>query len=358
MPVPRTVIVTGGTAGVGRAVVEMLARRGDRIGIIARGREGLAATRAAVERLGGTALELPCDVADASQVEAAADKMVEAHGPIDVWVNAAMVTVFSKVRDLTPEELRRVTEVTYLGNVYGIMAAYRRMREQADGTIVQIGSSLAYRGIPLQAAYCGAKHAIKGFLDSLHSELIHENSRIKLTTVHIPAVNTPQFDWARTHTGLQPRPVAPVFQPEAIARHVMEAIDNPAREYWVGGSTPMVIAGSFVAPGLMDMYLARTTVTGQERPEWTDPDRRDNLFEPVEGKGLHRAHGSFDREAKSSTLGIAAESFRAVAAGAILAVAGGLALGGTLLDRGGDGSERRRRQRDMARLGPGPRRGA
>lgn len=353
MPVPRTVIVTGGTAGVGRAVVEMLARRGDRIGIIARGREGLAATRASVEHLGGTAVELPCDVADADQVEKAADKMVQAHGPIDVWVNAAMVTVFSKVRDLSAEELRRVTEVTYLGNMYGIMAAYRRMREQNDGTIVQIGSSLAYRGIPLQAAYCGAKHAIKGFLDSLHSELIHERSRIKLSTVHIPAVNTPQFDWARTHTGLRPRPVAPIYQPEAIARHIMEAIDNPVREYWVGSMTPAVIGGSFVAPGLMDMYLARTAVTGQETREGVAPDRQDNLFDPVEGKGLHRAHGSFDREARSSTLGMAAESLRAVAAGGILAVMGGLALGGALLDRNSD--DRDRRHRLPAR--PGGRRG-
>jgi len=342
---PRTVVVTGGTAGVGRAVVQHLARRGDRIGIIARGQDGLAVTRAEVERLGARALELPCDVADPHQVEAAADLVEDTFGPIDVWVNCAMVTVFSFIRDLTADELKRVTEVTYLGNMYGIMAAYRRMRPRNRGTIVQVGSSLAYRGIPLQAAYCGAKHAIKGFLDSLHSELVYENSGIRLSTVHIPAVNTPQFDWARTHQHGRPRPVAPVYEPETIARYIVAAIDDPQREVWVGGTTPFVIAGSFVAPRLMDSYLARNAVKGQSTPDPVTPDRKDNLFEPVEG--LHRARGRFDDEARTETLGLAAETFRMIAAGGMLAVMGGLALGGMLT---GDGDGRPLPRRRAPRL--------
>jgi len=342
MHAPRTVIVTGATAGVGRAVVSLLAARHDRIGLIARGRDGLAATRDEVERRGGTALELPCDVSDPHQVEAAADLMEDTHGPIDLWVNGAMVTVFSPVGDLTHDELRRVTEVTYLGNMYGVMAAWRRMRHRNAGTIVQVGSSLAYRGIPLQAAYCGAKHAIKGFLDSLHAEMVRENSRVQLCTVHIPAVNTPQFDWARTRLDHQPRPVAPVYQPEAVARHILHACDRPQREYWVGGSTPLVIAGSMIAPELADMYLARTAVEGQETRDPLPPGREDNLFKPVEGKGLHRAHGRFDAEARDTVLAAAAGAFRSLAAGGALALLGGLALGGAMV-RGGGGSAPRPR---------------
>lgn len=330
---PRTVIVTGGTAGVGRAVVVALARRGDRIGIIARGTDGLAATRAEVERLGGRALELPCDVADAAAVEAAADRVEREFGPIDLWINAAMSTVFSLVKDLEPAELRRVTEVTYLGSMHGVMAALRRMLPRNAGTIVQVGSSLAYRGIPVQAAYCGAKHAIKGFLDSLHAELLYLRSDVRLTTVHIPAVNTPQFDWARTRMGTQPRPVAPVFQPEGIAGHILEAADNPAREHWVGGSTPLVILGSFAAPGLADRYLAATAVKGQGTGDPLPADREDNLFEPV--AGLHRAHGRFDAESKQIGPSLTAAAARLVAAGSLLALGGGLALAAAAGSRNG-----------------------
>lgn len=321
---PRTVVVAGGTAGVGRAVVAALAGRGDRIGIIARGRDGLAAARAEVERLGASALELPCDVADHDAVDAAAGRVEEEFGPIDLWVNAAMTTVFSLVRDLKPEELRRVTEVTYLGSMHGVMAALRRMLPRNAGTIVQVGSSLAYRGIPVQAAYCGAKHAIKGFLDSLHAELLYLGSDVRLTTVHIPAVNTPQFDWARTHMGTQPRPVAPVFQPEGIAAEILKAADDPAREHWVGGSTPFVVFGSVAAPGLLDRYLAATAVKGQGTGEPVPDGREDNLFHPVEG--LHRAHGRFDAEAKPVGLSLTATAARLAAAGSLLALGGGLAL--------------------------------
>ena len=318
----RTVIVTGGSAGVGRAVALACAARGDRVGLIARGRSGLDDAVAEIVAAGGTAAAAPADIADADALAFAADALEARLGPVDVWVNAAMLTVFARVVDIAPAELRRVTEVTYLGNAHGVMEALRRMRGRDRGVIVQIGSSLAYRGIPLQAAYCGAKHAIRGFVDSLRTELAHDGSRIAVTMVHIPAVNTPQFDWARTRTGRLPRPVAPVYQPEAIAAHVLAAIDRPRREVWVGWTTPAVIGADMVAPGLLDRYLAATALDGQGRPRPTPPDRPDNLFAPV--AGLHRTRGSFGPESADRALAVTGATARLAGLGtaALLARAG------------------------------------
>jgi NADP-dependent 3-hydroxy acid dehydrogenase YdfG len=290
--------ITGASAGVGRAIAHRFARAGYRIGLIARDAEALHDVQIEVERLGGQAVVAPADVADASAVFAAADRIAAAFGRIDVWINDAMVTVFSPLRDMTPEEFRRVTEVSYLGFVHGTMAALRHMRPAGSGTIIQIGSALAYRGIPLQSAYCGAKHAIRGFTDSVRAELIHERSRIKLTMVQLPAVNTPQFDWARAHMPRTPRPVAPVVQPEVIADAVFAAAQRPRREYWIGFSTLQVILGNMLLPGFLDRYLARACVSGQQTDRPVAIDRRDNLDTPVHD--LHRTRGSFSAESDTS----------------------------------------------------------
>lgn len=292
----RTVVITGASAGVGRAAAHRYARAGASVGLIARDEDALNVVKDEVERLGGRAFVTPADVADADQLFAAADATAGHLGPIDVWINDAMVTVFSPVWDMTPDEFRRVTEVTYLGAVHGTMAALRHMRPRNRGTIIQVGSALTYRSIPLQAAYCGAKHAVRGFTNSLRTELIHSNSRIRLTIVELPAVNTPQFDWARTHRAHQPRPVPPVVQPEVIADTLYRAALHPAREYWIGASTLAVILGNMLAPGLFDRYLARTTFGGQETGTTVAPYRRDNLLEPVHD--LHRTRGSFGSESR------------------------------------------------------------
>jgi NAD(P)-dependent dehydrogenase (short-subunit alcohol dehydrogenase family) len=286
------VCITGASAGVGRATALAFAAEWQAaIGLMARSRDALEQVRLEVERLGGRGLVLPLDVADHDAVFAAADRVEATLGPIDVWVNDAMVTVFGRVRDLTPEELQRVTDVTYLGSVYGIQAALRHMLARDRGTIIQVGSALAYRSIPLQAAYCGAKHAIMGFIDSLRSELLHDGSRVQLTMVQLPAVNTPQFDWARSHMPRRARPMGKIFQPEDIGRAIMYAAKNPKREYWLGGSAMEAILGNFLLPGYGDRYLARTAVEGQQTQEPEQPDRPDNLFHPVEG--LHRIRGRF-----------------------------------------------------------------
>jgi len=329
----RTVVVTGASAGVGRAITHRFARAGARLGLIARDAEALCSVQEEVERLGGSAVIAPADVADADALFAAADHIRDAFGPIDVWINDAMVTVFSPVWEITPDEFRRVTEVTYLGFVHGTLAALRDMRPRDRGTIIQIGSALAYRGIPLQSAYCGAKHAIRGFTDSLRSELLHARSRIKLSIVELPAVNTPQFDWARTHMGQQPRPVPPVVQPEVIAEWVFRDACNPHRETWIGWSTLKVILANMLLPEFLDHYLARKVVTAQQTRVPVSPMRRDNLDEPVHH--LHRTRGSFDREASAEAIAIPGPVARIapVAAGvlALIAVA--------FLARGG---ERRR----------------
>ncbi len=317
-----TVVITGASAGVGRATAHAFAHIGASVGLIARDPQSLDDTAFEVERLGGRALVLPADVSNADAVFAAADRVEHCFGSIDIWINCAMVTVFSRVRDMTPDEVRRITEVTYLGYVNGTMAALRHMLPRDHGTIVQVGSALAYRGIPLQAGYCGAKHAIRGFTDSLRCELIHDRSRVKLTAVHLPAVNTPQFDWARTHARHEPRPVAPVMQPEDIADIVVKAAFRPVREYWVGQSSAMVILGNMVAPGLLDRYLAYTTVEGQETDRPVAPDRRDNLYDPV--PGLHRTHGRFDAEAQPLRVATTGGTVRRAIALAGLALAGGM----------------------------------
>jgi NAD(P)-dependent dehydrogenase (short-subunit alcohol dehydrogenase family) len=329
----QTVVITGASAGVGRATARRFAAEGARIGLIGRDAAALEDARSDIEELGGIGLPLPADVADAEAVFAAGARVERELGPIDVWVNNAMATVFSPVWALTPEEFRRVTEVTYLGFVHGTMAALRCMRPRNRGTIVQVGSALAYRGIPLQAAYCGAKHAIRGFTDSLRAELIHEGSGVRITTVHLPAVNTPQFDWARTHMERQPRPAGAVYQPEAAADAIAHAARHAAREYWLGKSTSVAIVGNMLAPGLADRYLAATAFDGQSRREPVEADRQDNLFEPVRGR--HAARGSFDEEAMADeALLVPGPSTRlAIAAGAFGLVAMACFAAGALTGR-------------------------
>ncbi len=325
----RVVVVTGASGGIGRAVVRELARRGDRIALLARGETGLAAAAREVTEQGGEALVLAVDVSDADAVEAAAEQVETDLGPIDVWVNVAFASIFARFGDITPEEYRRVTEVTYLGYVYGTMAALRRMKLRDRGTIVHVGSALAYRGVPLQTAYCGAKHAIQGFHESLRTELLHDGSGIRVTMVQLPAVNTPQFGWVRSRLPHKAQPVPPIYQPEVAARGIVHAIDHPGRrEWWVGGSTAGTLLGNAVAPGLLDRYLARTGFRDQQVDEPEDGDRPDNLLAPLDGPGGRDfgAHGSFDDRAKESSVQQWL-SHRAgpLAAGAGVLLAGGLA---------------------------------
>lgn len=316
----RVVVITGASAGVGRATARRFARAGARVGLIAREAAALEETRAEIESFGGKAHSVACDVADSAAVFEAAETLARELGPIEVWINNAMLTVFSPVSEITPEEFRRVTEATYLGYVYGTMAALRQMRPRKSGTIVQVGSALAYRGIPLQAAYCGAKHAIRGFTDSLRSELIHDGSDIRLTMVQLPAVNTPQFDWGRTHMGREPRPLPPVFQPESVADAIFRAARQTHREYWLGRSTVQAILGNMAAPGLLDRYLARRAYEGQRRKTPIQPGRQDNLFSPIHG--LHRTRGSFSHEASGSLSVWSGDRARLAAAGLAAALIG------------------------------------
>jgi NAD(P)-dependent dehydrogenase (short-subunit alcohol dehydrogenase family) len=270
------------------------------VALLARGADALAATRAEVEARGGRALVLPVDVADADAVEAAAAKVEEQLGPIDVWVNNAMVTVFAPVREIDASEYRRVTEVTYLGVVYGTLSALRRMRGRDRGVIVQVGSALAYRGIPLQSAYCAAKHAIQGFNESLRCELMHEDSAVRVTMVQLPALNTPQFDTVRTRLPRHPRPVPPIYQPELAAEAIVAAAHSPARrEWWVGASTAFALLGNAVAPGVADRYLARSGYDSQQTDEQLPAGRPDNLFEPLAGD--RGARGDFDSQAHAGS---------------------------------------------------------
>lgn len=293
------VVITGASAGVGRAAVRAFAERGANIGLIARGKEGLEGARREVEELGGRALVLPLDVADAAAVDSAAERVEQELGPIDVWVNNAMVSVFAPIIETSPEEFRRVTEVTYLGYVHGTLSALKRMMARDRGTIVQVGSALAYRAIPLQAAYCAAKHAINGFTESLRSELLHDQSRVHVTEVHLPAVNTPQFDWSRAKLPGKPQPVPPIFQPEVAADAIVFAAEHRRRELWVGWPTMKAIAADKVAPGVVDRYLARYGYDSQQTSEAIEPDRRDNLYQPLPGD--HGAHGRFDDQGRPSS---------------------------------------------------------
>ena len=294
---PEVVVVTGASAGVGRAIVRAFAREGAHIGLLARGIDGLEGARLEVEALGGRALMIPLDVADAEGIERAAETVESEFGPIDIWINNAMVSVFSPVRKMTPEDYKRVTEVTYLGVVYGTLAALKRMLPRDHGIIVQVGSALAYRGIPLQSAYCAAKHAIQGFHDSLSSELIHDNSNVRVTMVQLPAMNTPQFSWVKSRLPRKPQPVPPIYQPEIGAEAVLFAAHNDRREMYVGYPTVEAIIGNKLAPGFADWYLANIGYDAQQTNEPVETERRDNLWEPVPGD--HGAHGTFDKHAIS-----------------------------------------------------------
>ncbi len=279
----EVVVVTGASAGLGRAIARRFGQAGASVALLARGTEGLDGAAREVEQAGGRALVIPTDVADWEQVNEAASRAEAELGPIDVWVNNAMASVFSPIREMRADEYRRVTEVTYLGSVHGTLAALHRMLPRDRGSIVQVGSALAYRGIPLQSAYCAAKHAIQGFMDSLHCELIHDGSHVKVSSVHMPAMNTPQFDWVKSRLPRRAQPVPPIYEPEVGAEAVYWAAYHQRRELWVGAPTVMAIIGNRIAPGLLDRYLAATGVDSQQTDEPEDPDRLDNLWAPVPG---------------------------------------------------------------------------
>ncbi len=325
---PEVVVVTGASAGLGRAIVQEFARRGAKIGLLARGRERLEEAKREVERLGGQALALPTDVADYEQVERAAEAVERAFGPIDIWVNNAMTGVMSPVKEMQPEEYRRVTEVTYLGQVYGTLAALKRMLPRDRGKIVLVGSALAYRGIPLQSAYCGSKHAIQGFADSLYTELLHDKSRVSVTMVQMPAMNTPQFNWMKSRLPRKAQPVPPIYQPEVAARAVYWAAHHRRRRMDVGLSTVIAISGNKLAQWLGDWYLAKTGYSSQQYDGEVAPNRRDNLWEPAPGD--YAAHGDFDERSKKRSLQVWANTHRglvsAAALGAVAASAAGFAL--------------------------------
>lgn len=298
--VHQVVVVTGASGGIGRATAIAFGRRGAAVALLARGQTGLDGAAAEVAAAGGTALTLQVDTSDFAAVDAAADRVENELGPIDVWVNVAFTSVFAPFAQIKPEEFARVTAVSYLGYVHGTMAALRRMRGRNRGTIVQVGSALAYRGIPLQSAYCGAKHAIQGFNESLRCELLHEHSGVRNTMVQMPAVNTPQFSWVLSRLPKKAQPVPPIYQPEVAARAVVHAADHPQRrEYWVGGSTAATLLANAVAPGLLDAYLARTGFASQQTSEQRPADQPANLWEPADADTDFGTHGAFDGRSKS-----------------------------------------------------------
>jgi NAD(P)-dependent dehydrogenase (short-subunit alcohol dehydrogenase family) len=308
------VMITGASAGIGRATAHAFAKRGAQIGLLARGREGLEAAKKEVEALGGVAIVLVADVADPQAVEDAAQKLEDRYGPIDIWVNNAMASVFSPIAEMEPEEYRRVTEVTYLGYVWGTLAALRRMRPRNRGVIVQVGSALAYRGIPLQSAYCAAKHAIQGFTDSLRCELIHDKKHIHVAEVDMPAVNTPQFGWVKSRLPRKAQPVPPIYQPEVAAEGIILAVEKERREVYVGLPTVEAVIGNKIAPGLLDHYLGRNGYKSQQTREPEDPNRPDNLFKPVPGDP--GTHGTFDKRARKFSPQLWLDKHRNVLAGA------------------------------------------
>jgi NAD(P)-dependent dehydrogenase (short-subunit alcohol dehydrogenase family) len=292
----RTVVITGGSAGVGRATALAFARRGWNVALLARDPGGLESAAKEIELAGGSSMTFSADVADADAIFAAAGEVAERWKAIDVWINNAMATMFAPVADISPEEFRRITEVTYLGFVFGTMAALIHMRSRNAGTIVQVGSALSYRAIPLQSAYCGAKFAIRGFTDALRSELQHENSSIRVTMVQLPAVNTPQFDWARNKMPRRPQPMPPIHQPEAAAQMIFRASQDTPRELWVAFTSLKAILGTMVMPGLLDRFLARKGYESQLALEPQHAGEADNLFAPLPGR--HAAHGRFDDRAR------------------------------------------------------------
>ncbi|MFN2466537.1 MAG: SDR family oxidoreductase [Gaiellaceae bacterium] len=311
----RVVVITGASSGVGRACAREFARRGAHVALIARGRDGLEAAAREVRDLGGRALVLPLDVADAEAVEAAAAATEERLGPIGVWVNNAMLSVLAPVSELAAHEVRRVTEVTYLGYVHGTLSALRRMSPRNGGVIVQVGSALTHRAIPLQAPYCAAKHAIEGFTESLRCELLHSGSEVRVTLVQLPALNTPHFGVVRTRLRRRPKPVPPIFQPELAARAVVFAAEHPRRELWVAGPTVLALLGNRIAPGLLDRYLGRTGYEAQQTDEPVERDRQDNLADALPGdRGVH---GRFGGEARARSLQFTATTHRRLLAGAV-----------------------------------------
>lgn len=295
----RVIVVTGATGGVGRATAETFGARGDRVATLARGTEGLRAATRDVTAAGGDALSVSVDTADFAELDAAADRVEAELGPIDVWVNVAFTSVFARFADIAPEEFRRVTEVTYLGYVYGTRVALDRMMPRRRGTIVHVGSAMAYRGIPVQSAYSGAKHAIQGMHEALRAELLHDRSGVHATMVQLPAVNTPQFDWVLSRLPRRAQPVPPIYQPEVAARAIVYAAEHPRRrEYWVGGSTIGTLLGDKVFPGLLDRYLARTGISSQQTEQPRDPEQPVNLWSPVDDTRDFNAHGRFDNRAQ------------------------------------------------------------
>jgi NAD(P)-dependent dehydrogenase (short-subunit alcohol dehydrogenase family) len=316
----KVVVVTGASAGVGRAIARRFAQRGDRVALLARGAAGLAAAVEEITEAGGRALAVPVDVTDHEALERAADTVEHELGLVDVWVNNAFVTVFAPFLDMTADEYRRVTDVTYHGYVHGTRTALKRMTARDSGVVVQVGSALAYRGIPLQSAYCGAKHAIEGFTEAVRCELLHDRSNVRITMVQLPAINTPQFDWALSRLRRAPQPVPPIYQPEVAAKAVVRAADRPRRrEYWVAGSTTGTLLANRLVPGLLDRYLARTAYRAQNSPDV--PGHAVNLWEPVDAvpHGARGAHGRFDDRAKdrafprSGSLGVLAGAAGVVA---------------------------------------------
>lgn len=324
-----TVVVTGASGGIGRAVATRFAERGAQVALIARGADGLAGAERDVRDHGGRPLTIRADVSDPDQVDDAAEQVERELGPIDVWVNVAFTSVFAPFEQITPAEYRRVTEVSYLGFVYGTMSALQRMKERDRGTIVQVGSTLGYRGIPLQSAYCGAKHAVQGFHESLRCELLHEKSNVRVTMVQMPAVNTPQFSWVLSRLPNQAQPVPPIYEPGLVSRAVVYAADHPRRrEYWVGGSTMATLAANAIAPGLLDRYLARTGFDSQQTDDPRPADQAANLWEPADGPDGcdFGADGIFTDQAKSRSVQMWLSQHHSVTgtalAGAVLAAAG------------------------------------
>jgi NAD(P)-dependent dehydrogenase (short-subunit alcohol dehydrogenase family) len=315
-----TVVVTGASAGIGRATAIAFARRGWRVALLARGEDGLEGARRDVEEAGGAALAIRTDVAEEPEVEAAAERVERELGPIDVWVNNAMATIFCDFLRIEPEDFRRATDVTFLGSVWGTRAALKRMKPRDRGVIVQVGSALAYRSIPLQAPYCAAKAALRGFTDSVRSELIHDRSRVHLTMVHLSAFNTPQFEWARTCVQGKPKPVGKIFQPEIAAESIYWASQHRRRELWVGFPAVQAIVGTRVAPGILDRMLAQQAYSGQQDEEPVEPSRRDNLYAPVPGD--HGAHGRFDDRAADTSAQLWATTHRVALGLALLPLLG------------------------------------